>query len=96
VRSQVAKHPAVDKSEKMVLLLLKIFKILSRKQDNRIGFGEAGMRVVIKFLENPKTSKIAGEVRLGRSGRNLFWKQTDLTIIMNTGINAVQYPLKGS
>eukprot|EP00976_Prorocentrum_cordatum_P102761 1193196-Prorocentrum_minimum.AAC.2 len=64
---KVAKHPAVEKSETLILLLLKIFKILSRKQQNRAKLGEGVIRCVVKFIENPKSSKIAGEVRLRTS-----------------------------
>ena len=60
----MAKNPAVERSEALILLLLKVFKILSRKQQNRVKLGDGVIRSVVKFIENPKSSKIAGEVRL--------------------------------
>jgi hypothetical protein len=62
----VAKHPAVDSDETLILLLLKVFKILSRKQDNRESIGEIGIRSVLRFLRNPVSNRVAAEVHSRR------------------------------
>mmetsp|Transcript_15192 Transcript_15192/g.20970 ORF Transcript_15192/g.20970 Transcript_15192/m.20970 type:complete len:337 (-) Transcript_15192:99-1109(-) len=58
---RTARHPATESSERLSLLVLKCFKILSRKQQNRAAIGEPGVRGVLTFLRTPRTSAIAGE-----------------------------------
>jgi hypothetical protein len=59
----VAKHPAVEADEALVLLLLKVFKILSRKQENRESIGAVGIRCIVRFLRDPASNRVAAEVR---------------------------------
>ncbi|KAK3274827.1 hypothetical protein CYMTET_17011 [Cymbomonas tetramitiformis] len=58
---KLARHPAVDENAALGLLILKTFKILSRKHDNRIAFGAEGIRSVVRFLSAPLNTRIAGE-----------------------------------
>lgn len=53
----------MDSDETLILLLLKVFKILSRKQDNRETIGEIGIRSVLRFLREPASNRVAAEVR---------------------------------
>ena len=56
----------MDSDETLILLLLKVFKILSRKQDNRESIGEIGIRSVLRFLREPASNRVAAEVRSRR------------------------------
>ena len=47
--------------DELILPALKTFKILSRKQDNRLALKEASIRSVLKHVQKPKTTQIAAE-----------------------------------
>jgi len=58
---KVAKVKNITEDEDISLLLLKCFKILSRKQENRASIGEGGIRTITQFLQAPLSTRIAGE-----------------------------------
>eukprot|EP00241_Pyramimonas_parkeae_P006545 CAMPEP_0114249152 /NCGR_PEP_ID=MMETSP0058-20121206/13980_1 /TAXON_ID=36894 /ORGANISM="Pyramimonas parkeae, CCMP726" /LENGTH=329 /DNA_ID=CAMNT_0001362659 /DNA_START=492 /DNA_END=1481 /DNA_ORIENTATION=+ len=58
---KMARHPAVEDNPELTLMVLKVFKILSRKQNNREQFGERGIRAVLRFMQTPRNAKIAAE-----------------------------------
>eukprot|EP00899_Mesostigma_viride_P016806 jgi/Mesvir1/25126/Mv21584-RA.1 len=58
---RVLKDPAVESDETLTLLVLKTFKILSRKHDNRMALGEAGVAALVRYLHKPRNARIAAE-----------------------------------
>jgi len=52
---------AIVEDESLALAFLKVLKVLSRKHDNRMALGNEGIKVIMKFMINPKNTKIAGE-----------------------------------
>mmetsp|Transcript_7612 Transcript_7612/g.25214 ORF Transcript_7612/g.25214 Transcript_7612/m.25214 type:complete len:334 (+) Transcript_7612:62-1063(+) len=55
------KTEGYEEDEVLALSLLKVVKILSRKHENRVSMGDAGIRAVLRFLQKPKNPRIAGE-----------------------------------
>lgn len=59
--TRVMRDSAVIEDEALTLSLLKTLKILSRKHENRMVLGEAGVRAVVRFLHEARNPSIAGE-----------------------------------
>ena len=53
--------PECVADEEVSLYALKVLKILSRKQENRLAFGRRGLNAVLRLLINPSSSRVAGE-----------------------------------
>mmetsp|Transcript_734 Transcript_734/g.2482 ORF Transcript_734/g.2482 Transcript_734/m.2482 type:complete len:337 (+) Transcript_734:876-1886(+) len=58
---KLLKDPETENSDALILCLLKVMKILSRKQDNRLAMGRIGIHAILRHLHAPKNPKIAGE-----------------------------------
>ncbi|EFJ44561.1 hypothetical protein VOLCADRAFT_95164 [Volvox carteri f. nagariensis] len=54
-------HGVVRRDATWMLLLFRALKILSRKKENRIRFGPAGLRGVVSALVNPHNNRVAAE-----------------------------------
>ncbi|GLC41505.1 hypothetical protein PLESTM_001203200 [Pleodorina starrii] len=54
-------HGVVRRDAMWMLLLFRALKILSRKQQNRLKFGAAGLRAVVSALVNPINNRVAAE-----------------------------------
>lgn len=58
---RILNDPKIDGNAGLVLSTLKALKILSRKQENRLKFGIAGIRAILFHLNPAKTNAIAAE-----------------------------------
>jgi len=58
---RLMRDPLLEGDAELILPALKVFKILSRKQDNRLALKEASIRSILKHVQKPKTTQIAAE-----------------------------------
>ena len=58
---RVLGEPAIEDNEPLLLLVLKALKVLSRKYENRIDFGQAGCEAAVRVLRRVPEKRITAE-----------------------------------
>eukprot|EP01051_Picozoa_sp_SAG22_P008862 SAG22_NODE_701_length_7790_cov_3.878689_2_plen_344_part_00 len=58
---RVLSEPAIEDNEPLLLLVLKSLKVLSRKYENRIDFGQQGCEALVQVLKRVPDRKITAE-----------------------------------
>ena len=57
----VLAHPQIEDNEELLLHVLKAVKVLSRKYENRVDFGQAGCEATVRVLKRVPTPAICAE-----------------------------------
>uniref|UniRef100_A0A7R9VV28 Armadillo repeat-containing protein 8 n=1 Tax=Chlamydomonas euryale TaxID=1486919 RepID=A0A7R9VV28_9CHLO len=75
--------PGLEDDEAVVLLLLKVLKILSRKASNRLALGADGVRALLAHLSSPLSQPVAAE------GANVLlnacYEPENVALLLQTG-----------
>ncbi|DBB09436.1 TPA: hypothetical protein ACH3X3_008004 [Trebouxia sp. C0006] len=80
---QLLEHAAAKTDQTLVLLLLKVLKILSRRRDNRVQIGKQGIQTVFKHLSSIASKPTAAEA--ANIILNVCYERASVALVVQCG-----------